>query len=580
MAQAQFIHALNNEVSSLATTFSLPKSKAFLVWFGRLAFDLTDDDASDGVITDSPNDKSIDLFWIDEYHERIIVAQGKYSDSGRSKPRDSEVDGLLSCFDWLASPETLQREGKAELAEAAREYLDAVQRDFAVELWFAYCGPRNGKIDTRIQVFNANPDNQQRKRYCRHCDLDLLESLFEESRGKGRRVTHAAVKVAPGYLEVAGGFGKGLVATISANELVSLYSRFGDALFARNVRLFLGVKKGSVNAGIIETIEDPVERNHFWAYNNGVTMVCDRYDPHKDTCSLDLHNFSIVNGCQTTVALCRAEQPLADDVTVLLRVICPPEKAIDSIVRYTNSQNQIRVWDIRSQDRTQKRLQRDFESLQTPMYYQLRKGDVQALEPGQRAKFRSGRKMRLVRHDLLAQYMAAFRQKPVIAYKHKSFLFTKLYDEVFPPDMRVEEALFVWRAGEATQGLIREEIQKDTAQSRHQDVLILKRGGRLYVLGVLGLIAGLRNGPGFLRTIDESRIVSRGAADRMRKYATISMLWYKDAVKDLLAISGKDLSVLVRELDFFTKVAERIESRYRTMEVDKQWLKGGLPALF
>ena len=98
-------------------------------------------------------------------------------------------------------------------------------------------------------------------------------------------------------------------------------------------------------------------------------------------------------------------------------------------------------------------------------------------------------------------------------------------------------------------------------------------------MGVFGLIARLRNGPDYLRTINEQRILSKHAEDRIQKYATISTLWYKDAVKDLLKLSSKDLSVLVRELDFFEQVTERVESRYRTMAVDKQWLKRGLPEL-
>jgi hypothetical protein len=580
MTSSRFIDVLNNEVATFAETYSLSKSKAFLAWFGRLAFDLSDDDAFDGVIVDSPNDKGIDLFWVDDYHERVIVAQGKYSQSGKSRPKVREVESLFSSLDWLASPETLQREGKTELAEAANEYLEATRQDYTVELWFVYCGPRNEAIDQRVRVFNANPDNQQKRRTCRHCDIGLLENLFEEYRGKGRRIEVATVRIDPKVVEVSGGFGRGLVATIPGKGLVSLYSQFGDSLFARNVRLFLGAKRGSVNAGIIETIEDSAERSNFWAYNNGVTMVCDKYELDESAGTLTLHNFSVVNGCQTTVALNKAEHSVTDEVNVLLRVISPPERAIDSIIRFTNSQNQIRVWDIRSQDRTQKKLQRDFENLRRPYYYQLRRGDVQSLDPTYRKKFRNGRKMRTIRHDLLTQYIAAFRQKPVMAYKHKSLLFTKLYDEVFPLDMRVEEALLVWKVSEVTQQKIREEIRNDATRGNNQDVLILKRGGLLYALGIFGLIAKLRNGPDYLRTIDETRITSKRATDRIGKYAVISTLWYKDAVKDLLKLSGKDLSVLVRESNFFEQVAERIESRYRTMALDRQWLIGGLPHLF
>ena len=57
----------------------------------------------------------------------------------------------------------------------------------------------------------------------------------------------------------------------------------GDSLFDRNIRLFLGSHKGGVNAGIKETLETPTERPNFWAYNNGVTFICDDYDYDAET---------------------------------------------------------------------------------------------------------------------------------------------------------------------------------------------------------------------------------------------------------------------------------------------------------
>ncbi len=580
MSSSIFLSALNNEAKTLADKFGLTESKAFLIWFGRLAYDLRDEEAFESVLVDGPNDKSIDFFYVDDYSRRVIIVQGKYSKTSKSKPKDNSVESLLACLDWLVSPETLQREGKLELSDAAVEYLEAVRNEYLIELWFVYCGSKNDKIDQRIRIFNANKENQENRRVCRHCDIDLIDNFFQEYRGKGHRIEKAELKTFSNVIEVKGKFGEGLVTTIPGQELINLYEEFGDDLFARNVRLFLGAKKGSVNAGIINTLEDSTDKNNFWAYNNGITMICDDFNYDADKSILKIENFSIVNGCQTTVSLYKSKESVDDNITVLLRVICPPELTIDSIIRFTNSQNQIRVWDISSQDRTQKRLQQEFEILDKPIYYQLRRGDVQALSPSQKSKFKDGRKMRIIRHDILAQYIMSFKLRPVLAYKHKSFLFTKYYDEIFPPDIKREEALFIWRAGEILQEKIREEILLDSKKSNTLDVLILKRGGRLYALGVFGLIAQLRNGPDYLRTINEERITSKSAKERISKYAIISTIWYKDVVKDLLKIEGKDLSVLVRDLNFFRFINDRIESRYRTMAVDKNWLKGALPKLF
>ncbi len=81
-----------------------------------------------------------------------------------------------------------------------------------------------------------------------------------------------------------------------------------------------------MNAGIIATLEDEKERRNFWAYNNGMTIVCDDYEHDESSGQLKMTNLSIVNGCQTTVALVRGKKNLADqDISLLARIICPPE---------------------------------------------------------------------------------------------------------------------------------------------------------------------------------------------------------------------------------------------------------------
>ncbi len=215
-------------------------------------------------------------------------------------------------------------------------------------------------------------------------------------------------------------------------------------------------------------------------------------------------------------------------------MIGPPEQTIDSIIRFNNSQNQIRIWDISTQDPTQRRLQRDFENLEKPIYYDLRRGEKSALNKEERRKFRDNGKMRTIRHDELAQYIAAYKVDPVAAYKDKGLLFRKYLQDIFPPDMRAEEALFIWKAGEAVKEAVRVEMVRDSGLENKQGLLILKRGGRLYALTVFSQIAQHRNGPDYLRTITEQRVTSGHADERIAKYANLATLWYKAAVENLI----------------------------------------------
>ena len=148
-----------------------------------------------------------------------------------------------------------------------------------------------------------------------------------------------------------GAFGKALVTSLGGNELRTLHDTHGDRLFDRNVRLFLGARKGGVNAGLRDTLASTAERKNFWAYNNGITFICDKYELDQDD-MLTLHNFSVVNGCQTTVSFTNSTVGAAKNARVLARFIAAPEKDIDSIIRFNNSQNPIRIWDLSSAGQT------------------------------------------------------------------------------------------------------------------------------------------------------------------------------------------------------------------------------------
>lgn len=584
-----FLDTLAQEINSITRKFPLTEAKAFPVLVARIVLDLDDMDAYDAITVEGPNEKGMDIFWIDQQQKRVFIAQCKYSKTGTSNPGVKDVRNLLNCTNWLSNPQTLEREGRLELLAAATEYKTAVEEGYKIELWFVYAGSRNENIDKEIRVYNANPENRMRNRSAIHCDLDLLETLFEEFRGLERRIERAIVKIQEQPVELEGTFGKGLLTSIAAPDLISLYNEFGDKLFARNVRMWLGARRGSVNAGIIATVEDERERGNFWAYNNGITVVCDHYAFDENTQELTLNNFSIVNGCQTTVslALADAEDSERREVRLLARFISPPASIIDSIIKFTNTQNPIRSWDLVSQDPTQIRLKRDFEGLNRPSYYAIRRGEWTALSGNERRKFRheEGPGWRTIKHDLLAQYLASFKARAVVAYKNKAFLFDRYYSETFPPDLRAEEALFVWQAGEITQEVVREEIRKEAEkvaagdETREKYQLMLKRGGRFYVLGVLGLLAELQNGPDYLRSITEERITSKRAYGRILKYAELSTVWYKQVVAEMLESTGSDLSVLIREQDFFERVTEKVINLYEAFSVNKEWIEGALPRL-
>lgn len=118
--------------------------------------------------------------------------------------------------------------------------------------------------------------------------------------------------------------------------------------------------------------------------------------------------------------------------------------------------------------------------LEKSYFYVLRKGETRQLTKSEREKFkRDGRVRRVyaIQHDLNAQYLAAFRELPTMAYKDKGTIFTSFRDQVSLTQLRAEEVVLVWQAGQVASDLVREELERVATDGDEVRRAILKRGG-------------------------------------------------------------------------------------------------------
>jgi hypothetical protein len=562
---------MRKEVNAVSRRLKVSKARAFVIWFALIALDLSEDEAMEATGIEGANDKDIDLLYVDKEDGKVIIVQGKGSENGTHRPKKKEVASLLACLNWLASPEAIRQDGKPDLAAAADDYMDAVREGYGVELWFVYAGPKCPNIEKEIAVFNQNPDNTDSRKACRHCDIELLQTNFEEFTGNAKRLDTEKVSLVDGkHFVYTAEFGDALVGTVPGTELIRIYKKYEDRLFDRNVRLFLGAKKGSVNAVIAETLKSHTKCN-FWAYNNGLTLVCREFDADKN--SVTVHDFCIVNGCQSTRSLVENETTVDPTVTVLMRVLAVPNEVVDDVIRFTNSQNPIRPWDLASQHKTQRRLKKQFDELKKPYIYLTRRGD----QPRAVARYKNGGRPRQIKLADVGQYVAALKGHAVLAYKDKALIFSSRHDDVFPHDIKVEEVLFAWICGEEVREVVGKR-RKDTENEDEQRILI--KGGSLFVMAALGVIASLRNGATYLKALAEEQITSNAGKERLRKYARYALEAYLRSVKDTQENSGEELTTLIRSRQFFTRVKDRIEGQYRKEALaGQEWLKNALPKL-
>lgn len=146
-----------------------------------------------------------------------------------------------------------------------------------------------------------------------------------------------------------------IIVNISAQSLWKLYKTNQNGLLGMNLRYY--VKSATVDNGIKNTIEREPET--FWYRNNGITIACEHWDI--DGTKLNLHNFSIINGGQTTNRI--AKYGVENDFFILCKVIKAlgknteeQEQFILKVAEASNSQKPIKKEDLKANAPEQNKL--------------------------------------------------------------------------------------------------------------------------------------------------------------------------------------------------------------------------------
>lgn len=222
---------------------------------------------------------------------------------------------------------------------------------------------------------------------------------------------------------------KGLVCSVPASEIARLVNDNPDgAVFDLNIRRFLGTR-GSVNKDIQATCTSVESSYEFWFLNNGITIVCDRFDPvtDPDNPHVKLINLQIVNGCQTatTLALAQKAGSLAPDVRVLTRIYETIDPSLVSrIVLTTNNQNQISSRDLRANDPVQLDMEKGFGIYQYFYERKPRQFDLVGVDTS-----------RLFTNEYVGQaYLAVVLRAPSDARARKYKVWGELHSRIFSGD--------------------------------------------------------------------------------------------------------------------------------------------------
>lgn len=353
---------------------------------GLAAFTLADsvpeitDEIAAKHVTDGSEDCGIDALYFDESTKRVIVIQSKWHENGTGSIGLGDVRNSIAGLEFLMNEQFDRFNAKfTNILPSIENALGDINAKF--ELIVVVTGQSELSKEPQRAIDDFLAEMNDISEFAKFRMLGIKELRNALIRGGGPKsidVDVSLINWGPVSEPYAAYFG-----LVAGRTLVDWYHEYGGALFDKNLRKALGAT--SVNSAIIETVANSPE--HFWYFNNGVTVLCDKLNkPPKGGSSrlsgqFHAEGISIVNGAQTVsslAAVSRDAPQRLEEVLVWIRLISlegAPDTFANDVTKSTNTQNSVEASDFFALDPNQSRLREDFR-LALAKEYVFRRGDV------------------------------------------------------------------------------------------------------------------------------------------------------------------------------------------------------------
>jgi|GEM_PF-1056684 len=377
------------------------------------------------------NDLHIDAVLEDEVGQRLLLIQAAW------RHRDLDERRIAAFFD--APDRIFDRAsgvtGGEQIPDLLAGFAEKVDDGYEILLRFVTNVPagRRAQLAAATDAMNQQYDHAGRPITCEVYGIAELSKREEELRGTavgGGLVEPVTLNLQSGHFTALDAPFRTLVGVVKANELVDLYNRagVGNTLFDLNIRP-LGSRRA--NPKIVETaLSDDEEARFFFYYNNGVSAICTEYSLARNT--VTAKRFQVVDGARTVMALARAlHRKPNTSVYLLFRLTAAADSYggpfTDNVIRYTNTQNSVKLPALFANDPIQRWLRDNIELISgrgaiPAMHYRL--------QPGNRPEDGPGKGITI---EKLAGIRHAFLYGPVPSYREPAQFFDRelRYAEAF-----------------------------------------------------------------------------------------------------------------------------------------------------
>lgn len=354
------------------------------------------------------NDLKADIVLEDTSRKHLILAQCKYVSLSKSRLIDEEsVNDFFGRHDFYSDRAWIEQNGSIQAQEALRDYGDKIADGYSVDMYFVSTGSVSERVAKLAEHYTERYANRDLIIRCYLLDGVGLKDFYVRSLSLDASVPEEVRIQLPSERSIhkQQPF-ETVIALIKGNTLRDLYLKHKQALFAWNIRGYLGNR--SVNKEIIETAKS--RPSEFFYFNNGVSAICTSLEIENGT--LVAENFQIINGAQTVGGLAATKPDT--DIDILFRVTktksVKTESGINSdIIRCNNTQNAIKSSDFRANDPIQNWLEKAFKDQRKKhslpkIAYQRKRGTGIRAPAGSRS----------IRLEDLAKIRYAYLQEPTL----------------------------------------------------------------------------------------------------------------------------------------------------------------------
>jgi len=312
-------------------------------------------------ITDGGGDNGIDAIFYHESERQLYLVQSKWIHDGSGEPPNGEIKKFISGVTDLFNMRFERFNNKVKSKQAIIEQvLNDPQSTYNIVV--AYTGINPLSIPSQRDLDDLRAEMNDASEVLTNTVLgqaslhgSLTARLAGEPIDVDLSLKYWGKKDSP-HLAFYG--------QLAAPIIADWWAKYGDRLFARNLRSLLG--DTDVNTEMRQTLTDSPES--FWYFNNGITIIASRITKTMaggggtDLGTFHCNDISIVNGAQTVSTIGKYATNAPDQLTqalVPVRVISLENASANLgtlITKTNNRQNRIDNRDFVTLDPEQSRL--------------------------------------------------------------------------------------------------------------------------------------------------------------------------------------------------------------------------------